>query len=85
MPEIFFVCIPGFQNRGLAPVCYYFFFIYNELISTRVFQKITGSQALAWLGMDSSSDEDESSNKRVDDFFGKEHFDGKSGEKVRML
>ena len=54
------------------------------LTSTCVFQKITGSQALAWLGMDSSSDED-GSNKKVDNFLGKEHFDGKSGEKVRML
>lgn len=32
--------------------------------------------------MDSSSDEED---KKIDDFFGKEHFDGKSGEKVRML
>ena len=48
-------------------------------------KKISGSKAHAWLGMDSSSDENEDSNQSVGDFFGKEHFDGKSGEKLMKL
>ena len=48
-------------------------------------KKISGSKAHAWLGMDSSSDENDDSNQSVDEFFGKEHFDGKSGEKLMKL
>jgi hypothetical protein len=35
--------------------------------------------------MDSSSDDDDDSNKKVVEFLGKEHFDGRSGEKVRTF
>ncbi|XP_028402233.1 nucleolar protein 8-like [Dendronephthya gigantea] len=46
-------------------------------------EKVTGSKALAWLGMASSSDDDD--NEEVDEFLGKEYFDGKSGEKLMKL
>jgi hypothetical protein len=34
--------------------------------------------------MDSSSDENDDSNQSIDEFFGKKHFDGRSGEKVAI-